>query len=39
MAGLFGHAKVLETVQLAGASLVKEVIVAGKGAEQPRTLP
>ena len=35
MAGLFGHAKVLETVQLAGPALVKEIVVAGKGAERP----
>ena len=35
MAGLFGHAKVLETIQLAGPALVKEVISKGKGAETP----
>jgi FKBP-type peptidyl-prolyl cis-trans isomerase len=33
-AGIFGHAKVIETVMLA-ASLRKEVIVAGSGTEKP----
>jgi len=35
MAGLFGHAKVLETISLSGSALVKEVIVAGKGYALP----
>ena len=32
-AGLFGHSKVIKTVQLVAGKLTKEIIVAGSGTE------